>query len=312
MYYFVFFYFTKWSNQGLDKLNAMKTFLRIVDGGSLTAAAEALGTSLPTVVRTLASLEESLGVRLLNRTTRKITLTDEGRYYLERCRRILSDIEDAELAISDQQTEPKGKISITAPVMFGNLHVTPIITRFMKHYRQINVEMVFLDRVVNLLDEGIDVAVRIGHLDYSSMVARQVGEIRQVVCASPELIEQTGSPKQPADLASYNCIRVTALAPGPAWHFHKDGKHLTVPVIDSLVCNQIDAAITACTEGIGFGLFLSYQVEHLVREKKLSYVLTDYEPPPIPVNVVYAHPRQMSNRIRIFVDWITQELKEAL
>lgn len=296
----------------MDKLNAMTTFVQIVDSGSLTAAAEVLGTSLPTVVRTLAALEESLSVRLLNRTTRKITLTDEGRHYLERCRSILSDVDDAELALTDQKSEPIGKLNITAPVMFGKTHVRPIVTRFMKQFHQINVELLLLDRMVNLIDEGIDVAIRIGHLGDSSLVARQVGQIRQVVCAAPELLDKTGHLKRPQDLSDNDCIRVTGLASGPTWHFDKNGKQQTIPVNDRLVCNQIDAAIDACTDGLGFGVFLSYQVESLVRKGKLAYVLVDYEPPPMPVSVVYAHPRLMSTRVRAFVDWITRDLQQAI
>ncbi len=296
----------------MDKLNAMATFVQIVNSGSLTAAAEVRGTSLPTVVRTLATLEQLLGVRLLNRTTRKITLTDEGRYYLEQCRRILSDIEDAELALTDQQSEPTGQLNITAPVMFGKIHVRPIVTRFMKQFDRINVALLLLDRTVNLIDEGIDVAIRIGHPGDSSLVARPVGEIRRVVCATPELLDKTGELKRPEDLGNNNCIRVTGLAPGPTWHFSKNGKQLTVPVTDTLVCNQIDAAIDACAEGIGFGVFLSYQVESLVRQGKLAYVLVDYEPPPMPVSVVYSQPRLMSTRVRVFVDLITQDLQQAL
>lgn len=296
----------------MDKLHAMTTFVQIVDSGSLTAAAEVLGTSLPTVVRTLAALEESLSVRLLNRTTRRITLTDEGRHYLERCRRILADIEDAELALTDQQSEPIGKLNITAPVMFGKIHVRPIVTRFMKQFDRINVELLLLDRLVNLIDEGIDVAIRIGHLRDSSMVARQVGQIRQVVCASPELLDKAGELKRPEDLSHNNCVRVTGLAPGPTWHFYENGKQLTVPISDTFLCNQIDAAIDACMEGIGFGVFLSYQVESLVRQGKLVYVLVDYEPPPMPVNVVYSHPRLMSTRVRVFVDWMTRDLQQVL
>jgi len=296
----------------MDKLNAMTTFVQIADGGSLTAAAEKLGTSLPTVVRTLAALEEALGVRLMNRTTRKVTLTDEGRHYLERCRSILSDIEDAELALIDQQVEPTGKLVITAPVMFGKLHVRPIVTDFMKQYDQIRVDLLLLDRTVNLMEEGIDVAIRMGHLEDSSMVARQVGEIRQVVCASPALIGRTGVLKQPEDLVKQNCIRVTGLASGPIWRFRKNGKLQTIPVNDTLVCNQIDAAIDACVESIGFGVFLSYQVESLVREGKLVYSLTDYEPPPLPVNVIYSRPRFMSTRVRAFVDRVTRDLQQVL
>lgn len=296
----------------MDKLTAMATFVQIVDSGSLTAAAEVLGTSLPTVVRTLATLEKSLSVRLLNRTTRRITLTDEGRHYLEQCRRILSDIEDAELALTDQQSEPIGKLCITAPVMFGKIHVRPIVTRFMKQFNRINVELLLLDRTVNLIDEGIDVAIRIGHLGDSSLVARPVGEIRQVVCASPELLEKAGDMKRPEDLSEHPCIRVTGLAPGPTWHFSKNGKPLTIPINDTFLCNQVDAAIDACKEGIGFGIFLSYQIESLLRQGKLASVLADYEPPPMPVSVVYSHPRLMSTRVRVFVDWITRDLQQAL
>jgi DNA-binding transcriptional LysR family regulator len=296
----------------MDKLIAMTTFVQIADSGSLTAAAERLGTSLPTVVRALAALEEALGVRLMNRTTRKVTLTDEGRHYLERCRSILADIEDAELALTDRQGEPKGKLVITAPVMFGKLHVRPIVTCFMQEFAQIRVDLLLLDRIVNLIDEGIDVAIRIGHLDDSSMVARQVGLIRQVVCASPALIGKTGVPERPEDLINANCIRVTGLAPGPNWRFQSNGKPKTIPVNDTLVCNQIDAAIDACVEGIGFGVFLSYQVESLVREGKLVCNLTDYEPPPLPVSVIYSRPRLMSTRVRTFVDRVTRDLQRTL
>lgn len=296
----------------MDKLNAMTTFVQIADSGSLTAAAEVLGTSPPTVVRTLAALENSLGVRLMNRTTRKVTLTDEGRHYLERCRSILSDVEDAEAALTDRQSEPKGKLTITAPVMFGKLHVRPIVTRFMKAFTQVRVELMLLDRTVNLIDEGIDVAIRIGHLDDSSMVARQVGLIRQVVCASPALISRAGIPERPEDLVTTNCIRVTGLAPGPAWRFQSNGKQMTIPVNDTLVCNQIDAAIDACVDGAGFGVFLSYQVESLVREGKLVYSLIDYAPPPLPVSVIYSRPRLMSTRVRAFVDRVTGDLQQAL
>lgn len=296
----------------MDKLNAMATFIQIADRGSLTAAAEHLGTSLPTVVRTLAALEETLGVRLMNRTTRKVTLTDEGRHYLERCRSILSDIEDAELALSDRQSEPKGKLNVTAPIRFGTMHVRPIVTAFMKQYEQIRVELLFLDRTVNMIEEGVDVAVRIGHLEDSTMVARQVGEIRQVLCASPELVRETGTLKHPEDLSRHRCVRATGLAPGATWRFHSNGKLRAVPVNDTLVCNQIEAAVDACTAGIGFGVFLSYQVESRVREGKLVYCLSDYEPPPIPVSVVYTRAHLMSTRVRTFVDWICRDLKQVL
>ncbi len=294
----------------MDKLQTMKTFVQIVDSGSLTAAAEVLGTSLPTVVRALAALEESMNVRLMNRTTRKSTLTDEGHFYLQQCRQILSTIEEAEHALTDRRSEPAGQLTITAPVMFGKMRVSPILTGFMSDYSQINIKLLLLDRVVNMVDEGIDVAIRIGPLDDSSMIARPVGEIRQVLCASPELIQQNPL-KQPEELIEANCIRVTALAPGPGWHFYKNGKQITIPTRDRFVCNLIDAAIDACTQGLGYGKFLSYQVEDLVKQGRLAYVLEEFEPPPLPVSVVYPHSRLMPVRVRAFVDRITQQLKAS-
>lgn len=296
----------------MDKLNAMTTFVYIVDRGSLTAAAEALGKSLPSVVRTLASLEETLSVRLLNRTTRRISLTDEGRHYLQHCRRILAEIEEAELALTTHQREPIGNLNVTAPVLFGQLHVTPIVSLFLKKHQRVQVEFLLLDRIVNLVDEGIDVAIRIGHLGDSSMIAIPVGQIRRIVCASPDFLELMGKPKRPRELADYNCVRFTGLAPGTTWHFLANGKPLSVQVTGSLICNQAAAAIEACTAGIGFGMFLSYQVQPLIERGNLTVVLSDFEPPPLPVNVVYSHTKLMSTRVRVFVDWITERLRDTM
>ncbi len=296
----------------MDKLLAMKTFVQIVNHGSLTAAAEVLDRSLPAVVRSLALLEEVLGIRLLNRTTRRIALTDEGRHYLERCRGILADIEEAELALTAQQREPSGHLLVTAPVTFGQMHVTQGVTSFLEHFERVQIELLLLDRVVNMMEEGIDVAIRIGHLNDSSMIATSVGQIRQVVCASPELLKNAGIPERPEDLSHHDCVRFTGIAPGTKWHFVEKGKPLSVQVNGPFTCNQAIAATKACATGIGFGLFLSYQVEPLVKEGKLKTVLPDFEPPPMPVSVVYPHAKLMSTRVRVFVDWMTQELRRAL
>ncbi len=296
----------------MDKLLAMKTFVQIVDRGSLTAAAEVLDRSLPSVVRSLASLEETLNIRLLNRTTRRIALTDEGRHYLERCRRILSDVEEAELALTAQQHEPSGLLRVTAPVTFGQMHVTRIATRFLERFDQVQIELLLLDRVINMVEEGIDVAIRIGHLDDSSMIAVPVGEIRQVVCASPGLLRNVGIPQRPEELSHHNCVRFTGIAPGTTWHFAESGKQLSVPVSGSFASNQAIAATEACAAGIGFGLFLSYQVEPLVKKGKLKIVLPGFEPPPMPVSVVYPHAQLLSSRVRVFVDWMKRELREVL
>jgi DNA-binding transcriptional LysR family regulator len=293
----------------VDKLSAMRAFVEIVDRGSLTAAGEALDKSLPTVVRTLAALEEELGVRLLRRTTRRMSLTEEGRAYLDRCRRILADVAEAEQALVSERAEPQGEIRATAPVLFGQLHVAPAITDFVRRYQRVRVELLLLDRVVNLIEEGIDVAVRIGPLADSSMIAAPVGHVRRVVCASPELLERAGTPERPEILADQSCVRFRGIAPGSTWHFREGRRDLPVRVEGPFTCNQASAAVDACAAGLGFGLFLSYQVEPLVRAGKLRVVLDAFEPPKLPVSVVYPDARLMSTRLRAFVDWMKESLK---
>jgi DNA-binding transcriptional LysR family regulator len=296
----------------MDKLHAMGTFACIVDRGSLTAAADALDTSLPTVVRTLASLEKDLGVRLLNRTTRRIALTEEGRYYLERCRRVLADVHDAEQGLSAQQKEPSGTLSVTASVMFGRMHLAPAVTAFLQQFPGTRVEMLLLDRVVGLVEEGIDVGIRIGVLSDSSLVAIPVGHVRRVVCASPALLKRVGMPSDPKALAKLDCIGFSGLAPGPTWQFFGKGRPIPVQAKTVLTCNQAYASMDACAAGVGFGVFLSYMIRPLERENKLKVVLQDFEPPPLPVNIVYPHARLLSTRIRVFVDWLRKKLPPVL
>jgi len=296
----------------MDKLHAMATFVRIVEHGSLTTASEALDTSLSSVVRTLARLERSLGVRLLNRTTRRISLTEEGRDYLERCRRILAEVEDAEQALSAGERDPSGVLRVTAPVLFGQLHVAPAVSAFLARHRRMQVELVLLDRVVNLVEEGLDVAVRIGALADSSMVAVPVGQVRRVVVASPALLRAAGRPKHPRDLAQLPCVRFTSLMPGTTWHFVENGRPLSVQVRGQLACNQAAAAVDACVAGRGFGMFISYQVRHQTQAKQLKEVLTDFAPAPLPVSLVFPHARLLSSRVRSFVDFAATQLRRTL
>jgi len=295
----------------MDKLLAMTTFVRIVDKGSLTAAAEALDKSLSSVVRTLAALEKTLDVQLLNRTTRRIALTDEGRQYLNRCRQILADVEDAEQALSAQRREPSGHINVTAPVMLGKMHIAPAITSFLQRYDRVSVDLLLLDRVVNLLEEGIDVAFRIGHLGDSSLVAKSVGQIRRVVCASPEYLKKTGQIKRPEEISNRDCVRFTGLTQGLTWQFFENGKPLSVQIKGAFGCNQAPAAIDACVAGLGIGMFLSYQIEPLVKKGKLKILLSDFEEPPMPVSLVFSHTKLMSTRVRVFVDWMSETLRDS-
>lgn len=296
----------------MDKLQAMSTFVQIADAGSLTGAANRLGKSLPAVVRMLAALEKELKIRLFNRTTRKIALTEEGRLYLERCRKILADIDDAERLLSNDQLEPRGLITITAPVRFGELHVNPVVTSFLKKYPHIHINLILLDRVVDMLDEGIDLAVRIANIGDSSLIAKQVGTIRQVVCASPGVIKTFGEPKHPDDLARLPCVNFTGIATTGAWSFQDEGKRFTVKVDGQFKCNQVKTTVDACSAGLGFGMFFSYQVMPWTERGELAIVLSKFELESLPVNIVFHHSRLMAARIRLFVDYLSRELKASL
>jgi DNA-binding transcriptional LysR family regulator len=292
----------------MDKLLAMRSFVAIVDHGSLTAAATALDRSLPTMVRTLAALEESLGTRLLRRTTRRMSLTAEGQGYVERCRRILGDIEEAEASVTRDQLEPRGQVRMTAPVLFGQMHVAPALTEFLRRFDEVQVELVLLDRVVNLVEEGIDLAVRIAHLTDSSMIAVPVGRVRRVVCASPALLHAEGLPGHPRELSERPCVRFRGINPGDSWSFQDAGREIAVKTRGSFTCNQAAAAAQACAEGLGFGMFLSYQVEPLVRSGRLQLVLADFELSSLPVSLVYPEARLVSTRLRVLLDWLKQTL----
>lgn len=288
----------------------MQAFVAIVEGGSLTAAAAALGKSPPTMVRTLAELEAELGVTLLRRTTRRMSLTDEGRVYHERCLAILADIKETEELLTLGATKPRGKLRVTAPVRFGQLHVAPAVVAFLERHSEVEVELLLLDRVVNLVDEGIDVAVRIGAMPDSSLMARTAGSVRRVVCASPRLLRQGGTPKHPSELAQRSCVRFSGLSADSSWRFEHQGRGLSVRVRGNLSVNQAGAAIDACVAGAGFGQFLSYQVEPAVRAKRLRVVLRDYEPAPVPISLVYPEARLVSPRLRVFLDWMKARLLE--
>jgi len=293
----------------MDKLKAMQAFIHIAEQGSLTAAAQVMESSLPAMVRTLAGFEAELGVRLFNRTTRRISLTEEGRRHLESCRQVLATLADAEAALSADAAEPAGHLTITAPMLFGQMHVAPAVTRFVQQHEKMRCSMVLLDRVVNLLEEGIDVGIRIGEPEDSSLVAQNVGHIRRLVVASPAWLRRHGVPRHPKDLLKVNCVRVTGHAPtwGP---FNVKGRPLRLAVSGNLEFNQIAPAVAACAAGAGVGSFFSYQVAPFLQSKQLRAVLEEFEPPPKPINVVYPHARLLPMRTRVFIDWMKQELRE--
>jgi DNA-binding transcriptional LysR family regulator len=295
----------------MDKLLAMTTFVRIVERGSLTAAAAALDTSLPSVVRRLAELEAVLGVRLLNRTTRRLSLTDEGREYYERSRRVLADVDDAEGALAARRAAPRGRLRITAPVMFGRLRVAPVVAAFLAEHAALQIELLLLDRIVDLVDEGLDVGVRIAQLPESSLIAIGVGHTRRVVCASPAYLKRAGAPTLPRQLAGHACIASSTLGETHEWLFGgSTPQRITVRPV--LVTNQIDAAIDACLRGLGCVQALRYQVQAALDEGTLERLLARFEPDPLPIQLVYPHARLLSANVRAFVDFAVPRLRASL
>lgn len=291
----------------MDKLRAMQTFVAIVEQGSLTGAARSLGSSLPATVRTLAALEENLGMRLLNRTTRRHSLTDEGRAYFESCRDILGAIEEAEQRLSDQRGEASGKLTVTAPVLFGQMHIAPSLMRFLRVHPKVECRLLLLDRIVNLVEEGIDVGIRIGSLSDSSLVAQQLGMVRRVVVASPAYLEQYGCPQCLDDLATANCIRFSGNGRS-VWLFQSGGLKQRVAVTGNLECNHGLPAVEACLCGLGLGQFLYYQVAHHLKTGRLQEVLQNYTQELHTVNVMYPHAKLLPHKTRAFVEWIKNDL----
>ncbi len=256
----------------------MKTFVRIVEAGSLTRAADSLDTSLPTVVRTLAALERELGVSLLKRTTRRLHLTDEGSQYLERCRDILAATQEAENILVARHTEPVGKLSVTASVLFGRRYLAPILCDFLRRNPKVSADVLLVDRVV---------------------------------CASTQYLRRHGLPRVPDDVRRHNCVRHVGLVPRSEWHFRVGKRQVTIPIASIMTCNEIDSAINACIDGLGLGMFLSYMVAPYQKVGQLKYVLEKFETEPMPVLVVYPQARLMSHKVRTFVDECVGKLRRT-
>jgi DNA-binding transcriptional LysR family regulator len=261
-------------------------------------------------VRTLAALEAALGVRLLNRTTRRLSLTDEGREYHERCRRVLADVEEAEAALSARRVAPKGRLRVTASVMYGRLRVAPVVHAFLAACPDVNVELTLVDRVVDLVEEGIDVGVRIGQLPESSLIAVPIGETRRVTCASPEYLARFGTPRAPGDLARHRCVAFSGLGSVSEWSFGGRAP-ARVAIRPVLATNQIDAAIDACLNGVGCGQFLGYQVQSPIDVRRLRRLLAAHEPASVPIQLVYPHARLLSANVRAFVDFAVPRLRRG-
>jgi DNA-binding transcriptional LysR family regulator len=295
----------------MDKLRAMAAFVRIVDAGSLTAAADALDVSQPSMVRLLAALENAVGVRLINRTTRRMALTDEGREYYERCKLVLAAVDEAESSLTARRAEPRGRLRITSSVTFGRALLAPLVVDFMAAHPQLRVELVLLDRVIDLIDEGVDVGVRLAHLPDSSLVAVPVGETRRIAVGSATLIRRQRI-ASPQDLQSAPCVSFMGLVSPQDWPMVVEGQPVRVAVNTVFATNQIDAAIVACQRGLGYGQFFDYQVQDAVRSVKLKPVLEAHWPVATPIHVVYPQARLLSGNVRSFVDFVAPKLRSRI
>jgi DNA-binding transcriptional LysR family regulator len=296
----------------MNRLDSMAIFVTVADAGSLSAAARKLGMPLATVSRKVAELETHLKTRLLHRTTRQLSLTEAGSAYLVACRRILEDIGEAERAATGEYSAPKGELTVTAPVVFGRLHVVPVIAEFLAHYPLITVNLMLTDRVVHLMEEHGDIAVRIGELPDSSLMATRVGTVRRVVCASPAYLSQRGEPTHPADLAGHDCITFEVLESKRAWVFGAGRSQVSVPVQSRLTVNTAEAAIDASALGVGLIRVLSYQVAEAVRHDALRVVLASYESAPLPVSLVHTGQAPLPLKLRAFLDFVAPRLRARM
>lgn len=297
----------------MNRLEAMSTFLAAIDAGSLSAASRKLDLPLATVSRRVSDLEAHLRTKLLVRTSRRLELTDAGRSYAAACRDILGSIEEAERAASGEYIAPVGHILITAPIVFGRLHVLPVVADFLKTYPEISARLILTDRLTDFVEDRIDVAVRIGALPDSSLIAKRIGSVRRVICASPTYLEaHAPAPQRPQDLEGHECITFEGLTSPVVWTFLQSKSEISVAITSRLVVNTAEAAIDAAVAGLGVTQVLSYQVEAALQAGTLKLILNDLETEPSPVNLVYSGQGLLPLKTRAFIDFAKERLRREL
>jgi len=293
----------------MDQIHLMNVFVAVAEEESFAAAARRMDLSPAAVTRAISALEERLGVKLLLRTTRSVRLTEAGRRYLDDTLNILASITDANEAAAGVNALPKGNLAVTASVLFGKTFVMPCIVRYLRAYPEVDVSAYFLDRVVNLVDEGMDVAVRIGHLPDSGLKALQVGQVRRVLCASPAYLAKNGVPQHPADLLRHTILAASAITPRVDWKFGAPDDPTMVRMKPRLTVSSNDGAIGAALEGLGICRLLSYQVADELADGKLKIVLAPFEEAPLPVHVVHRESKYGSSKVRNFIDMLVDHLR---
>jgi DNA-binding transcriptional LysR family regulator len=296
----------------MNRLESMHVLLAVVDAGSLSAAGRKLGMPLATVSRKVSELEGALNTRLLIRSTRQLTLTESGRGYVAACRRILEDLGEAERDAAGEYRVPRGELVLTAPVVFGRMYAVPMLVEFLQAFPEVDVRLALGDRVVNLLDEHVDLALRIGALPDSSMVATSLGAIRRVACASPGYLAQAGEPRHPRELSAHRCVSFDALAVGKTWHFREQGAEVAIAINPRLAVSTAEAALDAAIAGLGVTCVLSYQVAAALRAGALVLLLEAFEPAPMPVSLVYAQQGRLPLKLRALLDFAVPRLRAHL
>jgi DNA-binding transcriptional LysR family regulator len=293
----------------MDRIDAMSVFVAVVDAGSLSAAARRLHMPLPTVSRKVSDLEAHLKARLLNRSTRQLSLTDAGSVYIAACRRILEQLGEAERSAAGEYTEPRGDLMISAPLVFGRVHLLPVVSDFLKAYPQVDVRLVLGDRINNLLQEHLDLALRIGELTDAGLIATRVGQTRRVVCASPAYLAERGTPRRPADLADHRCVVFDGLTAADEWVFKAGRTSVSVPLQPRLIVNTAEAAIDAAAAGVGLTRVLCYQIAGALQEGTLVKVLEPFEPAPAPISLIYTRQPRLAQKLRAFLDFAAPRLR---
>lgn len=296
----------------MNQLDAMRVFVTVVDAGSLSGASRQLGMPLATVSRKLSDLERRLSASLLLRTTRQLTLTDAGRQYHEACQRILADLEDADRVVAGEYSAPRGELVITAPIVFGRLHVLPVVSDFLRACPEVDVRLLLGDQLSHLLDDHIDLAVRIQHLPDSGLMATRIGQVRRVVCASPDYLAAHGTPERPSDLVAHQCISHQMPLGPTSWSFRVDGQDVALPVRPRLAVSTAEAAIDAAIAQGGLTQVLCYQMAAAERAGQLRKVLAACEPPPVPVSLVYNRQGRLPLKLRAFLDHALPRLRASL
>lgn len=295
----------------MDRLHLINVFVSVVDANGFAGAARKLNISPPAVTRAISELEAHLGVRLLTRTTRVVRVTEAGARYVEDCRRILAELAEADESVSGLHASPRGRLTLTAPALFGALFVTPIVTEYLQRYPEVTASCWFLDRVVNMVDEGVDIGVRIGELPDSSLQAIRVGRVRRVICAAPSYLKRHGAPQTPDDLTAHTIVSASGVTPTPEWRLVENGAPKLVKLQPRMTTTTNDSAVAAAVAGFGLTRLMSYQVAEHVREGRLQLVLSEFETAPLPVHLVHREGRHASQKARAFLDLAIERLRAS-